>query len=283
MLVALASDIRLHVPDGCAFSVFNSPYPMHRGCGALDVYSEEALMPAEEGRVLEVRWFRGPKKRGCDPREPVILISLARGLILKVMHVEPHVEPGERLSLFDPIGRVLRSCYLCPWSDPHAHFEVKVSKPYRAGGWVSLDLSPLISAMPDPPRPRASFIVHEVRREYIWLRPKAPQWAGLAAIVRDRLAYVDGGIPHYGYGAALGAGMGRVSWVDGSVIGEPAALGDFGLLFHATSKPAASGVECRGVGSYLGEGRLKLIVRREEHGWSEGDELELTFQRSIQR
>jgi len=282
MLVATARGVPIHVPDGCVFSVFNSPYPMHRGCGAIDVYASEALMPVDEGRVLEVRWFRGPKRKGCDPREPVILISIADGLILKVMHVEPQVEPGDRLSLFDPLGRVLRSCYLCPWSDPHAHFEVKASNPYRAGGWVSLDLSPLISSMPQPPRPRASFTVDEVREEYLWLKPRAPQWAGLVALVGGRPAYVDGGIPHYGHGAALGAQIGRVSWADGSIIGEPAAHEHFGLLFSAASKPVASGIECRGVGSYLGEGRLKLIARREDHGWSEGDELELTFRQSAE-
>ncbi len=276
------------MPEGVRFSVFNSPYPAHAGCGALDVYFDgEALMPVEEGIVREVRRFRGPKPRSHGPRcqreEPVILIDLPGGLILKVMHVEPSVSPGERLTRLDPIGGVVRSCYLCPWSDPHAHFELKLGRPYRASGWAPLDLSPALTWLEDPPKLSEEFTVDEIRDEYVWLLPKRPGLAGLVALVGGVPAYVDGGLPHYGHGAALvkhsspsltGEG---VAWTDGTLLGEPTASLGFGVTFRPTARPVADGLACVGVGSYLVEPRLKLIVRREKHPWSEGDVLRLGF------
>ncbi len=291
-VVARFAGVELWVPEGVRFSVFNSPYPAHAGCGALDVYFDgEALMPAEEGVVREVRWFRGPRPRshgpGCQREEPVILIDLPGGLVLKVMHVEPSVSPGERLTTLDPMGRVVRSCYLCPWSDAHAHFELKLGMPYRASGWATLDLSPALTWLGDPSEPSEEFTVDEVRDEYVWLLPRRPGSAGLVTLVGGVRAHVDGGLPHYGHGAALvnprslelsGGGEGEgVTWADGTPLGEPTANLGFGVTFRPAARPVADGLECVGVGSYLAEPRLKLIVRRGEHPWSEGDVLRLRF------
>ena len=57
--IARVQDIPIYVPQKTWFSFFNSPYPAHKLSSAVDVYFEkEAIMPIEEGRILEIKYFK---------------------------------------------------------------------------------------------------------------------------------------------------------------------------------------------------------------------------------
>lgn len=242
------------LPRDVWYSFFNSPYPAHKACTAIDAYFEnEALCPVEEGVVKEIKWFDAPRVR-CDasPREPLILIDLGSDLVLKVLHVEPRVRIGERVYAGDPLGRIVVSGYLHPWSHPHAHFEIrKASDPYRARGALKLDLTPTLSRTPRPARLSTSYVVVEVGQHYAWLRPRSGTgFAGLALCG----GWVDGGMPHYGYGALIGA-TGRPEGLV-KVISSPASNV---WLVEPLFRPRVAGVRVRGLASYLNQSLLKVI------------------------
>ena len=162
--MARVDDLELVVPDGTTYSFFNSPYPAHRACSAVDVYFEdEGLMPVESGRVLEVRRLRAGRLV-----EHLVLVEVGEGVVLKVLHVEPRVRVGERLSLWDPIGRLTTSSFFFPWTDPHAHFEVRPRyDPYRVRGALKLDLTPTLRRVGRPEKLVEEFEVVDTSSRYV--------------------------------------------------------------------------------------------------------------------
>ena len=256
-------DISVWIPKGVPYSFFNSPYPAHREGGAIDVYfPSEALFPCERGKVIEVKYFRSPKlRKDASSREPMILIDLG-SVLMKVLHVEPAVNPGEQVFLGDPLGDIIVSGYLYKWSDPHAHFELRPrDDPYRSRG--TIPLSPTFST---PVRGSLNFMfrVVEIKESYVLAKPIGGE-PSLGAIGNTSFC-VDGGIPHYGYYGIIGKGNFPIP---GEVSGSIVLTDDLKIY--------ANGIRIRGIGTLLGTDLVKIIPISTTDEFFKGETLNITF------
>jgi hypothetical protein len=204
------------------FSLYNSPYPAHdRGC-AIDLYRdpdrEDNLAPSPvAGEVLDTHERRVPQKDYAESTDHILLVDVdeeasgfgvsdTAGLVARMLHVAPTVEPGERVEVGDPLGRLVRSGFYAPWVDDHVHlgFRRRDQHLLRAGGSVPLSL-------PVDPRPLAwdgTGTVVETGETYVVLdAPRGEagtgEWVGVAA---DGGGVLDGGLAHYEGGGLLDDG-----------------------------------------------------------------------------
>jgi hypothetical protein len=245
------------------FSLYNSPYPAHdRGC-AVDLYRdpdrEDDVAPSPvAGEVLGTHERRVPQKAYAEATDHILLVDVngaasgfdATGgddgaldtadLVARILHVDPDVEPGDRVDVGDPLGRFVRSGFFAPWVDDHVHLGVRRHDQnlLRAGGSIPLSL-------PVEPRPLewdGTGTVVEVGETYVVLdapRHDGDGWAGMAA---DGGGVLDGGLGHYEGGGLLrdgtsdgrpGDGSGPVSLLGhgiGTATGRTIEWGSFDVL-----------------------------------------------------
>jgi len=287
--IAEAAGVHLRIPEGTQYSFYDSPYVGHRNTTAIDIYfkNNEALLPVDEAKVKEIRWFNAPKYRvnGWD-KEPLTLLDLGGNKVLKVLHVNPKVSVGEKLHLGDFFGECIVSGYLCPWSDSHAHFEIRPSKdPYRARGAFTLNIAPTIRKIKGTvcSSPRV-FTVVEMGKYYMWVRPKGitNYLTALAVKVGNSLGYVDAGIPHYGLGGILlkdkvKASIGDAVYWDFMHLGYVTKTYPLSLLFIAPIEVFVDSIKVKGIGTYINGKFLKIIFTDPtgEKPWKEGDEVKI--------
>ena len=285
--IAECMGLKLKIPNGCWFSFFNSPYPSHKSSSAIDIYypEGEGLMPIDDGVVLEVEKFECPVRRtDASPFDYLTLIRVGEDVVLKILHVKPNVKPGEKLHLGDPIGKIIVSGFLSPWSNIHMHLEFRsLHDPYRALGGFRIDIRETVNLLPKPSQIVNPFTIEEICENYMWLKPKMRFnfQCGLMLMVNDKLLWVDGGIPHYNYGAILGFnGLGSIRYVDGVSLGEIYFHTHPYSLFKPKCKVYVDGLMVKGLGSYIGNPLLKVIFDRNVNGyadWRIGDQVELSF------
>ncbi len=267
MRIADCNGMHFNIPRNAWFSFFNSPYPSHRLGTAVDVYfPDDVIFPLEEGRVIEVRKVRTP---GYVPiRDDYLIIILVGEFCLKVLHVEPSVKPGELLTLGDPIGKMRVSGFFMPWSDPHAHFEMrKCDDSYRARG--GLPMLPIIKKLV-PVSAGNEFEVVDVSKEYAWAKPLKSSGKGMTPIGCEE-GSVEGGLFHYGYGVLFGKSE-RIC-LFGTDIWITRRIGPNAGLFEGNFKVTVNGREVKGIGIYSNREMIKVIGR----GFREGDILNITF------
>mgnify|MGYP000598434378 CR=1 FL=1 len=144
------------------------------------------------------------------------------------------------------------SGYLHPWSHPHAHFEVRPARdPYRVRGALPLDITPSVARAQSLSPSETSYTVLEVRDHYAWLAPAREGFSGLSLLG----GWVDGGIPHYGYAAALAARE-PTGKLPVELLPSPAP----GVLMFAPRFAfEVSGRPVRGVACYLNQPLLKVV------------------------
>jgi len=284
--IASARGVDIKVPKYCWFSFFNSPYPAHKSCSAIDIYfpSGEALFPVDEGLVLEVERFECPVFRSdADGFDYLIIVKVADDVVLKILHVKPYVSSGDVLELGDCLGSLIVSGYFYSWSHRHMHVEIRsISDPYRALGAFKLDISPTVEMLSSVVDGDDFYVVDEVFDDYVWLKPSSDRGfisCGLIGRFNESLFHVDGGIPHYDYGAILGSsGISgkRVFDVYGGVIGEIYSSDSVFALFKPISQPFIDDFPVYGVGSYINNSRLKIV---KPNGWPYGcgDIVKLNF------
>ncbi|WP_144906544.1 hypothetical protein [Halobellus captivus] len=231
------------------FSLYNSPYPAHDAGCAIDLYpaTNEGRSPVA-GEVLETRTVRAPPKGYADDAEHLILIDVDcersridiadgdaeieirddSGLVARILHVRPMVEPGETVAVGDSLGPMIRSGFFAPWVGNHVHvgFRRAEQNLHRAGG--SLRISPGVDV--EPVRWDGVGTVIETGDTYALLdAPAHPspgdRFAGIAGTVEDseadspgeqsaestaqegRRVVLDGGLAHYVNGGALGRSL----------------------------------------------------------------------------
>jgi len=115
MKIAEIMGMDIEVPENVWYSFFNSPYTVHREGAALDIYYPGmALFPFENGRVVEIRELQSHDH---------LIIFEVNDYCLKMLHVKPDIEVGERVYAGDEIGTLQQSPYFKPWSDRHAHID----------------------------------------------------------------------------------------------------------------------------------------------------------------
>jgi hypothetical protein len=205
--VACSEGVRVHCPAVGRFSFFNSPYPPHRGCSAVDIYPGvgfgcEAPSPVE-GEVVAIRAVKCPGGRGFEA-STLDYVILLRSLEnperwVKVLHVKPHVLVGEVVGVGKPLGFLLRSGFFDFWTDPHIHVEVRSpSDPIRASGGFTLERLIELDTVNGLIGELRGFVV-ESKPEYSLISLNNGLGRGLPVNVDGEVGFLDGGIPHYGY------------------------------------------------------------------------------------
>ncbi|MBD3172007.1 peptidoglycan DD-metalloendopeptidase family protein [Candidatus Bathyarchaeota archaeon] len=201
--------VRIHVPLGCRYAFFNSPYPSHKEITGVDIYpigDFGALAPSPvEGEVILERRVRAPKGNGfkASDHDTVIIIKNRDNpdTVTKLLHVDPIIETGEWISVGDPIGRTLRSGYYGWGTSPHVHVEIRDPlDPIRARGGYRMNL--IDKPMGYPVEELTGIVVH-TQPEYAMIEIGS-KCLGLVGTINDLPAVLDGGIPYYGW---LGAHM----------------------------------------------------------------------------
>jgi hypothetical protein len=183
------------------FSLYNSPFAAHdRGC-AIDLYPDPGHAPSPvAGEVLDVRQVRAPPKPYAAEHDYLVLVDTGE-YVARLLHVDPTVDPGERVAVGDPLGELVRAGFFAPWVPNHIHlgFRPPDANPYRAAGSlplaVDVDLHPLAWD--------GTGTVVETGETWARLDAPAHPDPGTFAGLGSGVAVVDGGFPHYEGGGLL--------------------------------------------------------------------------------
>lgn len=203
-----------------AVSRFNSPYPAHERGRAVDLYPAAGAPSPVAGEVVAHRRVRAPTRPYAEADDHLLVVDTGAHLA-RLLHVEPTVRIGDRVSVGDDLGRLVRSGYFAPWVDNHLHlgFRPRGADPVRATGSLPIDLGLSV----EPVAWDGTGTVVETGDTYAVLdAPDHPspgeQFAGIAAD-GPAVAAVDGGLPHYDGGGLVGGATGSVSLL-GTTVGE---------------------------------------------------------------
>ena len=204
--VAFSEDINIYCPTDGRFTFYNSPYPAHHMNSGVDIYPrcnfKEMSFSPVSGKVLETRRVKCPKGKhfkdcGFDW---VILIKSSENTdrIIKILHVKPTVQRGDKVEPGDELGKLLRSGYFNFWTDPHLHIEVKnPSDPLRVRG--GFKFKSRIEVNNTAPVNNLKGKIVESKSEYSLVVLEDDLKHGIPVDVGGCLGLLDGGIPHYGY------------------------------------------------------------------------------------
>ncbi len=260
MQIARFDNLILDVLDSAWYSFFNSPYIGHRTGTAVDVYfPDDALFPLERGKVVKIRKVRAPKHLPYET-DYLIVVDVGSGYCLKSLHVRPSVNVGDSVVLGDSLGEMIVSGFFMPWSDRHAHFEIRgCEDSVRARG--GMILTPIIQDTV-PSVVGNEFMVAERGRHYAWLKPLKTGDSGMTPLKYGDAA-VEGGLPHYRVGAVFSSvNELNIFGVDVSV---ESRIGNVGI-FSTNFRIFASGAQVQGIGVYCNQPMIKLIGGRFEVG-----------------
>jgi hypothetical protein len=144
--IASHETIDIYAPDNSRFSFLKSPYAAHKTNSAVDIYygsfGGEAVSPVD-GKIIDIRSFDTPTPfKNKDSKEYLIAIEQGNHVI-KIIHIEPDVSIGDKISKGDRIGSFIKNGYFIFWNDPVMHVEVRKPHDYlRASN--NLNLTPAI-------------------------------------------------------------------------------------------------------------------------------------------
>jgi hypothetical protein len=257
------------------YSLYNSPYPAHdTGC-AVDLYrdpdraDEDAPSPVA-GTVLETTTRRVPAKEYAEGEDHVLLLDCG-DLVARVLHVDPVVEPGDRVEPGDSLGRMVRSGFFAPWVDNHLHLGFRRHDQHllRAGGSLRLELP--LAVRPDPVAWDGVGRVAEVGETYVLLDTPAAGtgWTGVAA---DGAGVLDGGLAHYTGGGLHDGRDGPVSLLGyevGTATDRTVTWDGFDVL--------ANGERVTGLSLFVAHDSPGVKVVCPDHGFEVGDRVEVSF------
>ena len=206
------------IPDGVVdryprFSLYNSPYPAHDRGHAIDLYPGTGVgISPVDGVVREVRTVGCPNREYAVEQDHVIVIDvdddwcasagIERSLSARILHVDPAVRGGDRVSVGDSLGETVRSGFFGRWVDDHVHLEFRDrdADPFRASGSLRL----AVGVDVEPVAWNGHGTVVETGASYALLDgPPADDVDGYAAIASDEGTAIDGGLAHYAGGGAL--------------------------------------------------------------------------------
>ena len=212
--VAEVKDVTVYAPKMGFISFYNSPYYPHTSGTAIDIYvpsrSYDFVPSPVEGRVKKIYGFKPPRSGLFPiPEREHLLILESRGsttLYTRLLHVAPSVKVGNRISVGDELGLLIRSGFFNFWTDPHIHVDVRCDGILlRAKG--SLPLSPFSDG--DEVQDFKGDVFEgleaaSVTGDYTLLKARNTSrlgcfW-GVACTVGKDTGLLDGGIPHYSYG-----------------------------------------------------------------------------------
>ncbi len=143
------------------------------------------------------------------PEREQLLILESRGnttLYTRLLHVEPSVKIGNRISVGDELGLLIRSGFFNFWTDPHIHVDIRGNgnllrakgslplHPYSEGDEISDFKGDVFEELE----------VSSVTEDYTLLKARNTCrlgcfW-GVACTVGNDIGLLDGGVPHYSCG-----------------------------------------------------------------------------------
>lgn len=257
------------------FSLYNSPYVAHgQGC-AIDLYPGHETAPSPvAGEVIDTRTVKAPPKPYAPDHDHLILVDTGES-VARLLHIDPSVEPGDAVTVGDPLGELVRAGFFAPWVDNHIHlgFRQPADNLYRASGsmrlTVEIDVEPLSwdgtgtvvdtgetwATLDSPPHPA----------------PGA-QFVGLDG---DG-GVLDGGFPHYDGGGLLGAdteqGTTEIAGTQvGNVAGRDVSWGDCTVR--------ANGRKVTGIALFCARDSFGIKLVGDEIGFAVGDSVTVAIER----
>lgn len=205
--VAFSEGVSIYCPEEGRFSFFNSPYPAHKSCTAIDIYPGRDFGSAApspvSGEVKEIRRVACPEKNSfkSSSYDYVILLQSLENprRWIKILHLEPLVKVGDIVSVGDHLGILLRSGFFDYWTDPHIHIEIRNPlDPIRARGGLAIKRDAFnISFNTHVEKLRG--VIVESKPEYALMLLDKELKYGLPVEVGGEMGFIDGGIPHYGF------------------------------------------------------------------------------------
>lgn len=273
------------------FTLYNSPYAAHdHGC-AVDLYPGDATHPDPEdgdpvvapspvaGEVVDVRTVAAPTRPYAAPEDHLLLVDTAAGPdppetaaseapIARLLHVDPAVEPGDRVAVGDSLGRLVRAGFFAPWVANHLHlgFRARDADPHRAAGSLPLALDSELDLRPVA-WDGTGTVVARGDTYAVLDSPTHPApgeaFAGVAATGErgDAVGVLNGGLPHYEGGGLLGAtgGRGAPEWSGPvSLAGRRVGVVDGRDVTWDDLTVRANGAPVRGIALAPGRDRLGL-------------------------
>jgi hypothetical protein len=165
-----------------------------------------------DGEVVMVHEVHPPRPKNftASSKDWLILIKCddAPRYGVRILHVKPGVEVGERIKVGEPLGCYVRSGFFNFWTGPHIHVEIRdIGNPLRAKGGYTLTPLCHVSGLENLQQNSSSnpyFNVAELNEEYLiveaegWIT-KIGQFYGLSCLVGGQAGVLDGGLPQYGY------------------------------------------------------------------------------------
>jgi hypothetical protein len=208
-----------------ALSRYNSPYHAHRDGRAVDLYPDSGTPSPVAGEVVRHQRVSCPTRSYAEPHDHLLVVDTG-GPLARLLHVEPSVAVGDRVTVGDDLGRLVRSGYFAPWVDNHLHlgFRPPDGNALRAAGSLPLELDVSI----EPVTWDGIGTVIETGPTHVRLdAPAHPdpdgRFAGIGATVGsptgERLRALDGGLPHYAGAGLDGGGAGPVTLLE-TTVGE---------------------------------------------------------------
>lgn len=296
--IASCEGIKIYRFDVDYFSLFNSPYYAHAHEGALDAYlfgDKSIFHCLTPGEVVGLRRIKAAALRRFPHNEfdYVILIRSEENpsLIVRMLHVKPFVEEGDRVNIGDPLGEPLRSGFFDPWTSLHAHIEVKhPDYAFRAKGFLPMVLN-VNGEVRGGEEEDISLEVIDVNDTYVLAcvddrcTVSFGKVRGLGVRVGGKLGILDCGLPYYRRGGVILAGggsikTGEIVTLGGTVIGWVCGFARSGVKIAVRDVSLeCEGVPLRGISAFLSlteKVMVKLVPREDkDFKFGEGDVVRL--------
>ncbi len=258
------------------FSLYNSPFEAHDDGSAIDLYppAESSHVPSPvAGEVRDVKTVTAPPKPYAATTDQLLLVDTGE-YVARLLHVDAAVDPGDTVSVGEPLGRPIRAGFFAPWVPTHVHLEFRSQTvdPYRASGSVSLAI--------DAPIQGRSWdgTGTVVAVGDTWARLDEPghpapgtRFVGLAS---EGGGILDGGLPHFDGGGLLGdratprlLGT-RLGTTDGRTI-------DWGNLSVQVNGDSITGIAC-----YCARRRFGVTLIGRELDLERGDDVTVSISRN---
>ncbi|WP_227352829.1 hypothetical protein [Haladaptatus salinisoli] len=292
-MVGLPPDVLSRYPR---FSLYNSPYVAHdEGC-AIDLYPGSAGRPPESragseatretsapspvaGEVVAVRSVTAPPKPYAVARDHLVVVDTGEHLA-RMLHVDPSVEPGDRVEVGDPLGELVRSGFFAPWVSNHIHLGLRErdANPLRASGSLPIDLPVEVEPLAWDGSGR---VVATADTFVVLDSPTHPapgeRFAGIAGVAGGESVVLDGGLPHYEGGGALSAEGSRSPDGDRvSLAGSPVGRVDGRTVTWDDVEILANGVRITGLSLFVSRDQFGAKLVCPGHEFRVGDSLSVS-------
>ena len=239
IMVTRVGESGIFADENSFITFLNSPFISHRELKAIDIFPNSRnfveIRSPVSGKII---YHKVHIMRKNSMPEHVTIID-AGDVFVKLLHVEPYFVLNEKIEVGEILGKLYKSPYFRPWTDPHIHIELRPRNDFlRARGGLKINI--------DNCSPEGKFIPLDEYIQYdtYILRKIKPIKCGKFYGAGD-FGIIDGGYPHYGYGLLIGT---ENPVLMGERIGE--ILEDHIIKFY-DKEIFLNGKKMRGMGFYV--------------------------------